>query len=214
MSALGAQALAAEVKGQLLLGAYQPAAKEKSPRAGFHWELENGVKEVVRDRVPARELAVVLVGEGPSTVAERIEVPFSGGALSPSTLVVRVGTTLRMRNDDEIGHELYAEGLDGFSAEATSPKAIRSVHLTKPGSYALRDKLATHARSYLHVLPDLVAVAKLEPSGAFVFSDVPAGKYQLKVFHGRELVSEKAVEVAEKALTLDAFALGEAKASP
>lgn len=211
---LGARAFAAEVKGQLLLAAYQPPAAEKAPRSGFHWELENGVKEVVRNRVPARDLAVVLLGDGPSTMPDRIEIPFSGGALLPSTLVVRVGTTVRMRNDDEIGHELYAEGLDGFSAEATSPKAIRSVNLTKAGSYALRDTLAPHARAFLHVLPDLVAVAKVESSGSFVFADVPAGKYKLKVFHGPQVVSEKDVEVGDKALAIDPFTLGEATASP
>src|SRR4051794_4373221 len=148
VGAVTAGALAADVKGQLILGSYQPAPPPKAPRPGFNWELDNGVKEVLRDRVSApRELAIVLVGPGESKVPDRMEVAISGGTLLPSTLVVRAGTTLRIRNDDEIGHELYAEGLDGFSPEATSPKAIRSVRLDKPGTWPLHDKLVPHARA-------------------------------------------------------------------
>ena len=45
-------ASAAEVRGRLLLGPYQPPTEE-TPRAGFHWELDNGFKETLRDRVAA-----------------------------------------------------------------------------------------------------------------------------------------------------------------
>lgn len=208
-------ALAAEIKGQLLLGSYKPAPAAKAPRPAFNWELENGVKEVARERIAAaRELAVVLVGEGASKFPERIEIPFSGGEIMPSTLVVRVGTTVRIRNDDEIGHELYAENLDGFSSEATSPKAIRSVHLTKAGSFALRDKLTPHARAHLHVLPDLIALAKVEASGQFVFPDVRAGTYKLLVFHKAKIIADKDITVSDKPLTVDPLTLAEPEASP
>ncbi len=200
--------LAADVKGQLLLGAYHRAPAPKPPRPAFNWEVENGVKEVARDRVSApRELAAVLIGAGDSKAPDRVEVPVSGGALLPSTVVVRTGTTVRIRNDDEIGHEVYAEGLDGFSAEATSPRSIRSVHLTKAGNWPLRDRLAPHAQGHLHVLPDLVAVAKIEANGNYVFSDVAPGKYTLKVFHGALTVATKAIEVGDKALTVDPLTL-------
>jgi plastocyanin len=208
-------AWAADVRGQLLLGAYKPAPPPKGPRPAFNWELDNGVKEVLRDRVSAqRELAVVLVGAGDSKLPEQIEVSLSGGTLLPSTLAVRAGTTVRIRNDDEIGHELYAEGLDGFSAEATSPNAIRSVHLKTPGTWPLRDKLAPHARAQLHVLPDLIAVAKVDSSGAYAFVDVAPGKYTLKVLHGANTVASKEVVVEDKALAIDPLTLTAADAAP
>jgi plastocyanin len=206
---------AAEVRGQMVLGAYKPAPASKAARPGFNWELDNGVKEVLRDRVSAaRELAVVLVGSGESKAPAQLEVALSGGTLLPSTLVVRAGTTVRIRNDDEIGHELYAEGLDGFSAEATSPKAIRSVNLKTAGAWPLRDKLTPHARAHLHVLPDLIAVAKVESSGAFAFADVPPGKYTLKVLHGADEIASKAIEVGDKALTVDPLTLTQPNAAP
>jgi hypothetical protein len=202
-------AIAGEVRGQLMLGSLTKATAspaDKPPRAAFNWELENGVKEVLPDRASARELAVVLLGAG-SRPPERIEVSITGGTLLPSTLVVRANTTVRIKNDDEIGHELFAPGLDGFSAEATSPGAVRSVHLTKPGSWPLQDRLAVHARAQLHVLTDLAAVAKLEANGSYVFSDVASGKYTLKVFRGATELASKEIELTDKPLTVDPLAL-------
>ena len=210
----GPRAAAAEVKGQVVLGPLGGRAPVKPPRPAFNWELENGVKEVLPSRVVAqRELAVVLIGPGTGK-ADQVEVAFSGGELSPSTIVLRSGTTLRIRNDDEIGHELLAEGLDGFSAEATSPGATRSVNLKKTGNWPLRDRLAAHASAHLHVLPDLVASAKLEANGAFVFGDVAPGKYTLKVFRGASAVLTKELEVGDKPLTLDPLLPSDAKPSP
>lgn len=195
---------ASDVRGQLVLGSLREApSKVKPPRAAYNWEIDNGVKELAPVRVSAqRELAVVLIGAA-NKAPDTVEVAVSGGALLPSTIVLRSGSTLKIRNDDEIGHELFAPGLDGFSAEATSPGGSRSVHLTKVGNWPLLDRLAAHARAHLHVLPDLAAVAKLEPNGSFSFNDVPAGKYTLKVFRGGAELSSKEIEVTDKPLTLD-----------
>lgn len=204
-----ATAVAGEVRGQLILGSLPkagPSNADKPPRAAFNWELENGVKEVLPERTKPRELAVVLLGAA-TMASDRVEVSITGGALLPGTLVVRTNSTVRIRNDDEIGHELYAAGLDGFSPEATSPGAVRSVHLTKPGSWPLQDRLAVHSRAQLHVLPNLAAVAKLEANGNYAFSDVASGKYTLKVLRGPDELVSKEIELTDKQLTVDPLAL-------
>jgi hypothetical protein len=214
-SALTPHVRAGEVRGQLILGSLAEPKLEKPPRAAFNWELENGVKEVLPARVSApRELAVVLLGAGEAKTAEQIEISVSGGALLPSTVVLRSGTTLRVRNDDEIGHELFAEGLDGFSAEATSPGATRSMHLVKPGSWPLRDRLVAHATAHLLVFANLIASARVEPNGTFAFGDVAPGKYTLKVFRGGSELVSKEIELADKPLTVDPLTLGAGKGSP
>ena len=200
-------ALASEVRGQLVLGALKPRAAAKPPRPAFNWELENGVKEVLPERVNVRELAVVLLAPAAVSGESRLEVSISGGALSPSTLVVRSNTTLRIRNDDEIGHELVVAGLDGFSAEATSPGATRSGHLTKAGSWPIRDRLAVHANAFLHVLPNLAAVARVEANGSYVFTDVAAGKYTLKVLYGPDELFTKEVEVNDRPVSVEPLTL-------
>lgn len=199
-------ARAAEVRGSLALGKYHPKP-ETSTVPAYRWELENGLKEVLPDRVPARELAVVLTGDGPSQSGGELAVQISGGELLPSTLAVRAGTTLKIDNADDIAHELEAVGLDGFSAEATGPHGQRGVRLEQAGSWPIIDRLTPHARAYLHVLPDLIAIATLNDDGTFSFGELPEGKYTLHVFHGASEVLKKPVEVSGKLTTLDALPL-------
>lgn len=204
---LAGTASASEVTGQLLLGAYTPAAGASPTRRGY-WEIDNGVKELKKDRVDAqREVAVVLLGEGEAPDLARCEVDFSGGSVMPSTLVVRTGATLQLTNRDEVAHELFAEGLPAVTAEATSPRGRRAINLTQAGNWPLRDRLISHVHGHLYVLPNLIAVAKMVEGGKFVFGDVPPGKYTLKVFHGASELASKEVEVGPKALELDPLTL-------
>jgi hypothetical protein len=209
VTALGLSAsVAAQISGKLVLGAYKPEAKP-SARPSYNWELENGFKEVRPDRVdPRRELAVVVLGEGePLAGLDRVEVTFAGGGLAPSTIAVRAGATVLIRNDDEIAHELYAQGLDGFSAEAISPRGRRSVNLKGPGSWPLGDRIVPHVSGHLHVLPNLVAVATADAEGQFAVKGLPAGKYVLKVLHGEHELSSQEIEVGTQDLTLDPITL-------
>ncbi len=213
---LGSTALAVTVKGKLITGAYRPPPAPAPARSPFNWEVENGARPVEKARLDAeRELAVVLVGEG-KPPSDTVEVMFSGGGLLPSTIVVRKGATLRIRNQDEVAHELYAVGCKNMTPEATSPRAIRPVNLSEAGSWPLRDRLVTHVRGHLHVLPDLAAVASLNANREFSFADVAPGKYTLKVFHGGSEVASKPIEVKDTAeVSLDPTTLtAEAAPSP
>jgi len=205
--------IASSVRGSLVLGAFQPGRDPETPAAPCYWELENGFKEVVRDRVEAaRELAVVLVGAVEVTPAQ-VEIPFRGGSLLPSTIAVRTGTTIRLRNDDEIAHELFAVGLDGFSREATSPRGVRSVNVRSAGHWVLRDNLVIHLLGHLHVIDDLVAIGKVESDGRYAFTDVAPGEYTLKIFHGANEVASQAIVVADKKdLAIDPITLTAAAA--
>ena len=199
----------AQVSGRLLLAAYKPPAAEPEARPSYYWELENGFKEVKPDRInPRRELAAVLCGEAaPVAGSERLEVPWSGGNLLPSTIAVRAGTTILFRNDDEVAHELLGVGLATLPAEATSPRGRRSFQAAEPGAWALRDQSISHAQGYLHVLADVVAVGTVAADGSYSFPAVPPGKYTLKIFHGPTQVATQDVEATAKPLTVDPITL-------
>jgi hypothetical protein len=200
---------AVEVKGKLVARGYKAPSEPEPPRPRYYWELENGFKEVTPDRIaPDRELAVVLLGKTDVRAEPIVEVAFTGGSLMPSTIVVRPNTTLQVRNQDEIGHELYAPNLNTFSAEAIAPRAIRSVRLTAPGKWPLLDRLIAHVRGYLYVVADLVAAAKVSPEGEFSFSRIAPGKYRLKVFFGPHELVSKSVEIsAQEEVSLDPVVL-------
>jgi hypothetical protein len=207
---------AAVVKGRLVARGYKAPPDPDPPRPRYYWELENGFKEATPDRIsPDRELAVVLLSDGAAKEESNVEVAFSGGSLMPSTIVVRPNTTLQIRNQDEIGHELYATDLPVFSAEAISPRGVRTVRLTATGKWPLRDRLVAHVRGYLYVIADLAAVAKVSTDGEFVFSQIAPGKYRLKVFYGPHELVERAVQIdAQEQVALDPVPLaGPAKAN-
>ena len=203
--ALATPALATEIRGELALSAYHPATQE-SKVPTYRWELENGVKEVLPDRVPMREIAVVLTGSGTPVMPKEVAIPISGGELLPSTVVVRTASTLVVSNADDIGHELYAVGLSEFSAETIGSGAKRSISLGKSGSWPLLDELTPHSRGYLHVRDDLIAVATITNDGKFVFADAPTGKYTLRVFHGAQELASQTIEIGNQPLTLNAIA--------
>lgn len=215
-SLLAGTAFAVNLKGKLLTGAYKPAPRPAPVRPAYHWEVENGARPVAKERMDVeRELAVVLLGKVKGEESDSVEVAFSGGGLLPSTIVVRQGTTLRIRNQDEIAHELYAVGSKILTPEATSPRAIRPVNLSEVGNWPLRDRLVIHVRGHLYVLPDLVAVAEVGNNREFTFTDVAPGKYTLKVFHGRSELVSKPIEVTDTAeISLDPIALTSAATPP
>jgi hypothetical protein len=190
---------AVEVNGKIVLGAHTVPPEPQSSHRKYYWELENGVKEVARNRLDApRELAVVLLNDKESNDDRRVELNFSGGSLLPSTVVVKKGTTLRINNKDEIAHELYAQGSKAFIPESTSPKAIRSIELNEVGSWPLLDRLVTHLHGHLHVLANLVAIAKIGADGDFAFTDIEPGAYTLRVYHGANVLVEQSIDVVSK----------------
>lgn len=204
-------AAAGDVRGTVRAEVAPRAAGAEAKRP-YYWEEWNGVLEARPERVDlTREIAVVLTGTGSVTGEATPIVRFVGGGLSPSTVVLKVGSTLRLRNDDDFAHELYAENLVGFSAEATSATAARTVPMREAGNWALRDRRVPHVRGHLHVVADLVAVAAPDADGKFVFTGVTPGSYVLKVYQGPREVSSRPIVVADaRELVVDPIQLGAA----
>jgi hypothetical protein len=190
-------ASATDVRGSVKGGAASPQSSDSGVR-GAYWREWNGFIEPKKPSVDyAREVAVVLIG-AESMRDKTVTIALQDGALKPSTVVVQKGTALRIRNDDDFAHQLYAAGLSQFDAVETSAGQARQLQIDEEGSFPILDKLAPHVRGHLHVLPKLSRVASPQADGTYKFENVAPGNYTLKVFRGGVEVSSTAIEVPEK----------------
>jgi len=145
---------------------------------------------------------------GAAATRDATTVVMRDGTITPSTIVVQHGTALRIRNEDDFGHELYVEGLKEFAAVPTSSGQTRTVQMDQTGVFVLRDKLAPHVRGQLHVIAKVTQVVNPSADGGFVFNDVPPGKYTLKVFRNANEIASKELEVTStRELTVEPIAL-------
>lgn len=210
ISAVASTALAGDVHGTLTvptdLPSMTPPITDEAAARVRYWEEWNGLVDPRPTRVdPAREIAVVLTGEGALNEAEQPPYRLHNGSLQPATVVVRVGSAFQIRNDDGCSYELHAEGLEEIGPVQTAPGMARPLTVSAAGSWPLVDTNYPHVHGHLHAIADLVARALVEPSGAYVFHGVPAGEYVLHIYHGDHEASSQPVVVTDSALTIPAI---------
>ncbi len=189
------QAAATDVRGSVRAVGDAAAPKDGAVRPAY-WQEWNGFIEPKKPSADlSREVAVVLIGA--QATRDAASMLMKDGALSPSTIVMQQGTSLRVRNEDDFVHKLFVEGLKAFDPIETSGGQGRQVQIDQVGTFAVRDALAPHVRGTLHVLAKLTAVASPQADGTFSFQDVAPGTYTLKVFRGPTEVSSTSLEVED-----------------
>ncbi len=219
LSAVASTAFAGDVHGTLTVPADLPSmtpppSGDEAVARTRYWEEWNGLVDPRPTRVdPAREIAVVLTGEGALVEADQPPYRLHNGSLQPATVVVRVGSGFQIRNDDGCSYELFAEGLDEIGPVQTAPGNARPLTVSAAGHWPLAERNYPHVRGHLHAIADLVARATVEPSGNYTFHGVPAGSYVLHVFHGDHEVSSQPVTVTDAALTIPAIQVQAAAAA-
>lgn len=192
---VSAHALAVDVRGSVKSGdsKSKPAETVRVP----YWREWNGFIEPKKSAGDlSREVAVVLIGN--EAMKDAVTVTMQDGTLSPSTVVMQKGSSLRVRNDDDFTHQLYAEGLKQFDAVETSSGQARQLQIDEEGSFPVMDRLAPHVRGHLHVLPKITKLANMHADGTFRFENVTPGNYTLKVFRAGNEVSSTTLEIADK----------------
>ena len=193
---LAGSAAAVEVKGNVSAKDEQANGQGAAVRPPYFQEWNGFIEPKKRGVDYAREVACVLIGnEG---MRDATQVTLKNGALSPSTVVMQAGTSLRLRNDDDFVHKLWAEGLKAFDAIETTSGAGRQIEIDTTGSFPIADKLAAHIRGTLHVLAKVSYVTYPKADGSFSFADAAPGHYTLKVFRGDKEVSSSEVDLPDK----------------
>lgn len=172
-----------------------------------YWHEWNGFIEPKKSGVDyAREVTAALFG--PVETRDATSIALKDGTLTPNTIVVQHGAQLRIRNEDDFPHELYVDGLKNFDARSTGPGQTRSIPMDQTGVFVVRDMLSPHIKGQLHVVAKVSVLVNPGPDGAFVFRDVPPGRYTLKFFRGERVLAGGDVEIAStRDVVLDPFAI-------
>ncbi len=195
--ALSGWSAAATVRGSVTLPA---EVRAQDSREG-HWRVENGLLPV-GPRTPDPRTSVVVVLEG-SAGAKReaektaVNVELHGLRMDPHVVLAQVGSVVSFKNADRVPHSLYFEGQAALMpAEATPSGQTRTVKLTTPGEYQLRDQEFPHIDGSVVVVQTPFA-AQVDDKGTFKI-DVPEGKYTLRVFFRGQWVMSQPLEVGPR----------------
>jgi hypothetical protein len=183
----------------------------ESDQKDYYWKVWNGAlpeKPATDDR---NDVLAVLTGKftGPEIGCK---FAFRGGGLSPSTIVARSGTTIRVENRDAFTHELSVERLAGFTPLEAGPGKARVIPVPAGGPWKLGDRIYGHVEGYLHSMRELVACATVDANGKFSFQDVPPGPYSLRILRGSEQVASRRITVpAGRALQIDPVSISKSR---
>jgi plastocyanin len=198
--ALAARVQAAELSGHVtLLGGGEPQMASLNPYPGSMGACEPAP---VRRADDPRDLVLTLAG-GPAAVAgaapagappRLVQVSRS---FAPRVLGVRVGTRVDFPNEDSVFHNVFsyskAKRFDlGYYGKGKS----KSVVFDEPGLIKVFCDIHASMSAYILVV-DAPFVTQPDAAGEFRFPDLPAGDYQLKLWHPERGELSRAVTVGE-----------------
>ncbi|MGB3051954.1 MAG: carboxypeptidase regulatory-like domain-containing protein [Polyangiales bacterium] len=186
-------------------------ASSESDQKDHYWKVWNGALPENPATDDHGDVLAVLTGKFTGPVIG-CKFAFRGGGLSPSTIVGRSGTTIRVENRDAFTHELSVEGLAGFTPLEAGPGKARVIPVPAGGPWELGDRIYGHVEGYLHSMRELVACATVNASGKFNFEDVPPGPYSLRILRGSEQVASRRITVpAGRTLRIDPLTISKSR---
>lgn len=155
----------------------------------------NAGKQVIQEAVAATadgSLANVFVrldGAFPATPipAEPAVVDQRGCVYGPRVVGVRVGQVLRVRNDDDLLHNVHSSSAVGNSFNVGQPKAGIAFDF-KPAREEVMLKIGCDVHRWMTAYVGVVAhpyFAVSDRKGTFEISHVPPGSYGIRAWHER-----------------------------
>lgn len=141
---------------------------------------------------------------------EHAKIDQQGLKFIPHILPVLVGTTVDFQNDDDVLHNVFSpDAVAGKSNLGSWPRGeTRSYTYKKLGSAVMLCSVHPEMEALVVVLPTPY-FAQTDKDGSFRITDVPAGKYTLKVWSEKKWkAAPQQLAVPEKGEATAEFTLG------
>ncbi|HWA30769.1 MAG TPA: hypothetical protein VG867_06715 [Rhizomicrobium sp.] len=143
-----------------------------------------------QDGVPAIEAVVELVPPAgatlpPSSVAEKAEIDQRNLTFLPLVTLIRRGGRVVFANSDTTMHQVYSfAAIKQFQFEIHQGERSQPVIFDQAGVAAIGCNIHDQMIAYVYVAASPFA-AITDASGTVRFADVPAGAYQVSIWHPR-----------------------------
>lgn len=130
----------------------------------------------------------------------------------PHILPILVGTTVDFRNSDDVAHNVFSpdEEADKVNLGTWPTGEIRSYtfkhHCKDVCAAVMLCNVHPEMEAYIVIMQNPY-FAKVDADGKFVITDVPAGKYTLKVWHDKLKAEPQTVQVLADSSTTVAIEL-------
>lgn len=200
-----AQAGNGTIRGRLLLKGAAPG------NAVIRMGMDPKCADLNRATRPLQESAVVgadggianafvrLIGKFPATPVPAAPIVVGQHACfyTPRVIGMRVGQTLRIRNDDALAHNVHSASAVGNSFNVGQGKAGDFFDFT-PQAEEVMVKIGCDIHRWMTAYVGVVShpfFAVSAAGGAFVIEHVPAGTYEIKTWHERFGELTKTVKV-------------------
>lgn len=130
-----------------------------------------------------------------------------GARFSPEFMVLIVGQTLRLPNDDRMTHNVFSVSPPKkFDLGHYGEGEMRSVLFDKPGLVQLYCNIHENMHATVAVAPSTF-FTEVSKEGRFTIAGVPPGKYTLVAVSADESRAEAPVTVADGATTIPSLSL-------
>lgn len=183
----------------VLMGA--PSAASAQPGPGGSGTVGGRVELAVEGADLADALPVVVYLEAPddakpeSSKPKVVLVRQAGARFDPAFLVVPAGTTIEMRNDDTIFHNVFSYSRPNDFNLGTYPRGqSRFMKLDTPGVVRIFCSIHDPMNGTIFVTPNR-HYALVDGSGQFLLRDVPTGTYRLNTWSPALPVATRRVDV-------------------
>lgn len=125
---------------------------------------------------------------------------------APLVSVIQTGTAVNFPNRDDVRHHVYSfSPAKTFEIKLYVGTPAKPVLFDKPGEVVLGCNIHDHMRGFVFVV-DTPFVAKTDAAGRAVVDDLPAGEFDIGVWHYAESAAApvRRIRIADSAATVPA----------